>query len=182
MRKNNRRGFTLIELLVVISIISLLSSIALSSMSTARMKAKNAKRMTDLKTMHNVIQLYMLDHNGAPPSTCAAGPQTTCVGSSVWKGSDAPTYIDAAYFTTNFVNAGYISSWPTDPLPPGAANRGTNDRGYLYKSDGIDYKILIYGTVEGGTVPTSNYLSRWPASCGGPQASYAVYSAGAACW
>lgn len=40
--KHSRRGFTLIELLVVISIISLLSSIVVSSVSSAREKARMA--------------------------------------------------------------------------------------------------------------------------------------------
>ena len=43
---NYRKGFTLIELLVVISIISLLSSIVLASLSSARTKAKLAAAQT----------------------------------------------------------------------------------------------------------------------------------------
>lgn len=37
--KKEQRAFTLIELLVVISIIGLISSVVLSSMATARLKA-----------------------------------------------------------------------------------------------------------------------------------------------
>jgi len=40
----NKKGFTLIELLVVISIISLLSSIAIASFNNARAKARDADR------------------------------------------------------------------------------------------------------------------------------------------
>lgn len=44
MKKNMRGGFTLIELLVVISIISLLSTVVLASVNTARIKADDAQR------------------------------------------------------------------------------------------------------------------------------------------
>ena len=49
------KGFTLIELLVVISIIGLLSSIMLVSIATARAKARDARRISDLKQMVNSI-------------------------------------------------------------------------------------------------------------------------------
>ena len=67
----NKRGFTLIELLVVISIISLLSSVVLSSLSSARMKARDARRMQDLIQIRNALEMYRLDNGTYPDTYCA---------------------------------------------------------------------------------------------------------------
>ena len=67
-------GFTLIELLVVIAIISLLSSIVLASLSQARAKARDSKRVQDLIQLRNALELYALDNNGLyPPHPLAEG-------------------------------------------------------------------------------------------------------------
>jgi prepilin-type N-terminal cleavage/methylation domain-containing protein len=47
----NKRGFTLIELLVVIVIIGLLSAIAAVTYSGARQKARDAKRVMDVRAV-----------------------------------------------------------------------------------------------------------------------------------
>lgn len=52
-------GFTLIELLVVISIIGLLSSIVLTSVNSARNKAKVARAAADLKQLVLVLNFYL---------------------------------------------------------------------------------------------------------------------------
>jgi len=79
----SKKGFTLIELLVVISIISLLSSIVLASLNTARAKARDAARVASLKQVQNAIELYASNHNGAYPETLAsAGQQSSDAGRS----------------------------------------------------------------------------------------------------
>jgi prepilin-type N-terminal cleavage/methylation domain-containing protein len=53
-----RRGFTLIELLVVIAIIAVLSAVLIVSFSDARLKSRDAKRLTDMKEIANALALY----------------------------------------------------------------------------------------------------------------------------
>ncbi len=57
MTKRNK-GFTLIELLVVIAIIGILSSVVLASLNSARKKARDARRVADIKQIQLAEELY----------------------------------------------------------------------------------------------------------------------------
>lgn len=64
----NKKGFTLIELLVVIAIIGLLSTLAVVSLNGARAKARDAKRLSDLKGIQTAIEIFKVNSEGVPPS------------------------------------------------------------------------------------------------------------------
>lgn len=51
------RGFTLIELLVVIAIIGLLSTMAVIQLNDARAKARDAKRISDVKQLATILEM-----------------------------------------------------------------------------------------------------------------------------
>jgi prepilin-type N-terminal cleavage/methylation domain-containing protein len=80
---HTKRGFTLIELLVVIAIIGILSSVVLASLSTAREKSRDAKRISDLGQVKLALELYF-DTNQTYPEQAAANGITAGL---------APTYI-----------------------------------------------------------------------------------------
>ncbi len=65
-KKTIRKGFTLIELLVVVAIISLLSSIVFASLGSAKMKARDTRRLVELRSIDTALALYVSD-NGAYP-------------------------------------------------------------------------------------------------------------------
>src|SRR5688572_19088762 len=97
-----RKGFTLIELLVVISIIALLSSVVFASLNEARIKGRNARRMSDMRSLQTAIELYKQDHGGdAPGENEGAGSIYITTGNSALK--------------TLLVGGGYISGLPVDP-------------------------------------------------------------------
>jgi prepilin-type N-terminal cleavage/methylation domain-containing protein len=64
--KRPPRGFTLIELLVVISIIGILSSITLVSLNSARQRARDTRRLADLRQVQLALEIYF-DRHGTYP-------------------------------------------------------------------------------------------------------------------
>lgn len=121
-------GFTLIELLVVIAIIGLLSSVVLTSLNSTRVKARDARRQTDLKQFQLALELYF-NTNGKYPSGC-------------WN-----------YFEKNGANfipgltPNFIAILSRDSLfgkkCPGGIGDNSNWRTYYYCSNGIEYKINV---------------------------------------
>ncbi len=86
MNTSTKRGFTLIELLVVVAIIGMLSSVVLSSLNNARKKARDARRLADLKQLQAALELYYSDNVAYPESTSQANVSTALSALS-------PTYI-----------------------------------------------------------------------------------------
>lgn len=60
-------GFTLVELLVVIAIIGLLASVILVAVNTSRIKARDAKRLTDLAQITKALEIYYSQNGTYPP-------------------------------------------------------------------------------------------------------------------
>jgi len=69
MRKNNKKGFTLIELLVSISIIAILVAISSVSFSAAQKKARDSRRMEDVRTVAKAAETYYFLQNSAYPAS-----------------------------------------------------------------------------------------------------------------
>jgi len=67
--KKGFRGFTLIELLVVIAIIGLLSTIIAAPIQNARKKAKDAKKIAELKALELALDQYAEANNNQYPAT-----------------------------------------------------------------------------------------------------------------
>jgi prepilin-type N-terminal cleavage/methylation domain-containing protein len=166
-------GFTLIELLIVVAIIGILAAIVALSLNAARARARDAARITALDQLHDVVEQYFAD-TGSYPTTggawwgpCTAFGSHSTTGASGYIPNVAPTYLPAL---------------PTDPI---------KKCGYLYNSNGKDYMMLAYGSVESYTQATNPY-PRPSFDPGGPfscsdEASYyendfAFYTSGAECW
>lgn len=64
-----RAAFTLVELLVVISIIGILSTVAVVATDSARRQALDARRKADLVQLAKAIEMYNYDNGDLPMNT-----------------------------------------------------------------------------------------------------------------
>ncbi len=65
-KTKSESAFTVLELLVVIAVIGLLSSIILAALNSSREKARAGRAAADLRSLTNVLSLYLSD-NGVYP-------------------------------------------------------------------------------------------------------------------
>ena len=133
----NQKGFTLIELLVVIAIIGLLSTLAVVSLNGARTKARNARRMSDLKQISTAMELYSSDN-----ATSNYPTNGTCGGNGVVAGTDVSGHLETLCGIGNAITDGtntYLASMPVDPT-----NSGSN----IYQYEGTATSYCIQATLE----------------------------------
>lgn len=114
----SNRGFTLIELLVVISIIGILSTLAVVSLNDARGKARDAKRISDVKQVQTALELFLADRNGYP-----AGDNL------VLGAGNGATLSQTGGFAAAVSGNTYMGRVPANPAP-----------------NGVDYKYTSYTT------------------------------------
>ena len=136
---NKKKGFTLIELLVVIAIIGVLSSVVLASLNTARGRANDARRISDLKAIEIALALYY-DNNGAYPII-----PNFPIGDLFFGGVNSTRAQWATTLGSDL--APYLSSLPVDPINNRFPTRIWNATGgyaYYYKSDGQIYDLIAW--------------------------------------
>jgi prepilin-type N-terminal cleavage/methylation domain-containing protein len=133
MRK--QKGFTLIELLVVIAIIGLLSTLAVVSLNNARLKSRDARRVSDIKQIQTALELYYNDAGGYPPTGNADSGDAIAYGGTT-----------------------YMAVVPSAPTPP-------TGNAYAYASSSTSTYTLTYtlegasgGLASGAHTATPNGL------------------------
>ncbi len=72
----NQRGFTLIEMLVVVTIIGLLSSALLVGLSEARARARDSRRLADIRQIQNGLENLYFESGSYPLDVYAAVSET----------------------------------------------------------------------------------------------------------
>jgi len=113
-------GFTLIELIVVIVIIATLIGVSMPAASNARMKARDGRRVEELREIETALRLYSQSHSGNFPV------------------SDSGETISASSTLITALVPYYLLTQPEDPKPESFA--------YYYKTaqNGTFFKLTAY--------------------------------------
>jgi prepilin-type N-terminal cleavage/methylation domain-containing protein len=133
MSENNKslqkKGFTLIELLVVVAIISLLSSVVLASLNSARKKARDARRQMDMHTLDIAINQFYNEYGYLPRTSGSVYiPSFNDADTGGWDMSDV------GGFLTWLKTSNILSNVPVDPI-----NNSTYDYYYYcYNESGYE--------------------------------------------
>jgi general secretion pathway protein G len=124
-----QKGFTLIELLVVIAIIAILSTVVMAGLNSARLKGRDAKRLSDIKQVQAALELYYDSYSGYP--------------------SFASGNLDTQLSTTAF--KAFMNPLPTNPAPGGSTYT------YVGSPSGYSIGFQLEGTSGslGGTTHTA---------------------------
>ena len=120
-----KKGFTLIEMLVVVSLIGVLTTLVAANLNSARERARDTQRKSDLRNIETGLRLYYQDYQAFPGngsggeiSGCGADGISVCSWGGNWSDS----------------NTTYMNKMPKDPLP---------DQSYKYtaSSDNESYTL-----------------------------------------
>lgn len=149
-----KKGFTLVELLIVIAILAILSTLGISNFQTAKIKARDAGRKSDLATVAKALEAYVNDHRAYPLSNSS--------GQIICRTGNVACDWDSAFTDGTTI---YVSDLPHD---------SNVNQDYIYESaTGADY--TLYARLENTNDPNiaSPALTK---ACGGVICNYKISS------
>jgi prepilin-type N-terminal cleavage/methylation domain-containing protein len=151
--KFNQSAFTLVELLVVISIIGILSSFAIVSLNSARVKARDALRKGDMAQLRTALSMYYDDNLRYPECGSWVADESQDFGAVVGDVDPEGCWCFNNTLATA-LSAGsrpIMQSLPKDPKNPAnsCAYDGVLNYRYVSVANGDEYAV-IYTLEDGG--------------------------------
>jgi general secretion pathway protein G len=138
-----KKGFTLIELLVVIAIIALLSTLSVVALNSARVKSRDARRLSDIKQIRTALEMFFDNTQLYPTTDGNLGTSSfSCLNLNGWQ------------TTANCTGTVYMQKVPADPQ---------SGKNYEYADTGsgtgytIKYQIESPSTTATATPDTIGY-------------------------
>lgn len=124
---------------VCIAVVGLLSTLAVVALGSARVKARDSKRLADLKQVQTALELYYTDQNLYP------------TGSEAVLGTERYACLNAKGWQPANCFDPYMGVIPTDP----------SDGEYIYSSNIVTYEVTA--TLEGETNGLKGQIKLTPA-------------------
>jgi prepilin-type N-terminal cleavage/methylation domain-containing protein len=122
----NNKGFTLIEMLVVVAIVGLLASVVVVGVGGARQKARDAKRISDVRSIQNWAEANYSASTGYPSATDYGTASTGWLAKPSDPGSGAYTYTRCTDPQAYYIKS--VLELP-ESRPSGYANPAAPDTG-----------------------------------------------------
>lgn len=110
-----RKAFTLIELLVVIAIIAILAAILFPVFAQAKLAAKKARALAQMKQLGTAIYIYAGDYddNFVPASIRPAVPDPANPNPEIWPPKVEPYVKNKELFAAHDTDGKYATDWTT---------------------------------------------------------------------
>ncbi len=145
----NKKGFTLIELLVVIAIIGLLATLSIVALNNARSRARDARRVADIRQIQTALELYYNDFNYYPNTNKITTPV------EVGEGMEA-NVLSGDIFGDSFI---IMSPIPSAPTPAdGDCDETSNFYKYFLSSPDNYYIYYCLGG-DTGIIPAGGRIA-----------------------
>ncbi len=143
---NKAKGFSLIELLVVVAIVAVLSAVVITSMTSSRQKARDAKRISDLAQIQLALEQFFDKCRRYPNGITLDSSNSNC---------------------SSLKLSTYISVIPKDP---------SSGASYEYGVDSNNLDYVLKATLESTNSATADGLSGTvhTLSCNPTSTSYCV--------
>lgn len=162
-----RDGFAILEVLVVVSMIVLLASVTLANVSSARGRARDTVRISDLKLIGAALDLYRQEHGSYPFCPFCTSALYSRTGDYGWNDAVNAWKTGVGWVSVSLGRdlAPYIAKLPKDPVN----NRNLfflpgwffSDQAYsyLYNSRGLNYELVT--RLETKTYPDRCELEKY---------------------
>lgn len=118
MHAKNQNGFSLLELLFVIGAIAVITTLSVVSFNSARLRARDAQRVHDIKEIRTALELYYNRTKTYPTS-----------------------FLPGRDFSYN--NNVYISPVPSNPLPQNDGGCASTNYAYAPTASQTDYNLVF---------------------------------------
>ena len=157
-KKKFKQAFTLLELLVVIAIIGILSSVVLASLASARERARDSTRISQLREVNKAVLLYKNKYGTLPMQSLAESDaqNEAFTGSHV---TEAVTSYFRPWSEFEAELSEFMYAVPTDPINSsgGPPTVGAYNYRYYVNTQGEYMLITKFETENGRSCENQGY-------------------------